>query len=126
MSIIIGATEKKSQEVSLKKTQAVYLIGAGIGDGQPTEEALVRGGRVLLRRPVAGHVKRIRDHQLSTVKVGAEHKRDFVHPADDGSGLGCHLPGGRLLKEGKITARGRGGDVRTKASSELYCSGIGK
>ena len=44
-----------------------YLIGAGVNRGQPAEEALVRRGRVLPRRPVARHVEGVADHQLTLV-----------------------------------------------------------
>lgn len=67
------------------------LIGAGVDCGQPAEEALVRCGRVLTRRPVPRHVVGVGDHQLSAVEVCAENKRDVLHPVDNGSGLGRYL-----------------------------------
>lgn len=67
------------------------LIGACVNCGQPAEEALVRCGRVLTRRPIPGHVVGVGDHQLSAVEVCTENKRDVVHPVDNGSGLDRHL-----------------------------------
>lgn len=45
------------------------LVGAGVRCGQPAEETLVSSGCVLTRCPVAGHVVRVGDHQLSTVEI---------------------------------------------------------
>lgn len=70
---------------------STHLIGAGVRCGQPTEEALVGGGRVLARRPVPRHVVGIRDHQLAAVQVGAQYERDVLHPVNDGSGFRRHL-----------------------------------
>lgn len=65
----------------------INLIGAGVRCGQPAEEALIRSGRVLARRPVPGHVVRVGDHQLSAMQVSTQNKWDVLHPVDDGSGL---------------------------------------
>lgn len=67
------------------------LIGAGVRCGQPTEEALVRGGRVLTWSPVTGHIVRVGDHQLSSVQVGTEDEGDILHPVNDGTSLRRHL-----------------------------------
>lgn len=68
-----------------------HQVGGGVDGGQPAEEGVVGGGRVLLRRPVPGAVKGVGDHQLATMQVGAQHKGDILHPADDGAGLWRHL-----------------------------------
>lgn len=67
------------------------LIGAGVGCGQPAEEAFIGGGRVLAGGPVPRHVVRVRDHQLSSVEVSAQNEGDVLHPLDDGSSLRGHL-----------------------------------
>lgn len=67
------------------------LIGAGVRCGQPAEEAFVRGGRVLARRPVARHVVRVGDHQLPSVQVRTEDKWDVLHPPDDSASLRGNL-----------------------------------
>jgi len=67
------------------------LIGAGVCCGQPAEEALIRSGCVLTRRPVPGHIIRVGDHQLSSVEAGSKNERNILHPADDSSGLRRHL-----------------------------------
>lgn len=68
------------------RQRRLYSVGAGVGCGQPAEEALVRGGGVLLRSPVLGHVVRVGHHQLPTVQVRTQDKRDVLHPVD-------HRPG---------------------------------
>ena len=71
-----------------------HQVGGGVDGGQPAEEGVIRRGRVLVRNPVPGAVVGIRDHQLSTVEVGAEHEGDVLHPADHGSGHRGNLDGG--------------------------------
>lgn len=68
-----------------------HQVGGGVDGGQPAEEGVVGGRRVLLRRPVPGAVEGVSDHQLTAVQVGAQHKRDVLHPADNGAGLWRHL-----------------------------------
>lgn len=69
-------------------------VGGGIDGGQPAEEGVVRRRRVLLGGPVPGAVEGVGDHQLPAVEVGAEHKGDVLHPADDSTGLWGDLTGG--------------------------------
>lgn len=68
-----------------------HMVGAGINGGQPAEKAVIRGWRVLFRGPVFGHVKRVGDHQLSSMQVSTENKWYSLHPADDGSCFWSHL-----------------------------------
>lgn len=68
-----------------------HMVGAGVNGGQPAEKAVIGGGRVLFRGPVSGHVKRVRDHQLSSMQVGAENKWYSLHPTDNGSRFWSHL-----------------------------------
>lgn len=68
-----------------------HQVGGGVDGGQPAEEGVVGGGRVLLRRPVPGAVEGVGDHQLAAVQVGAQHEGDVLHPADDSAGLRRHL-----------------------------------
>lgn len=68
-----------------------HMVGAGVNGGQPAEKAVIGRGRVLFRGPVFGHVKRVRDHQLSSMQVSAENKWYSLHPTDDGSRFWSHL-----------------------------------
>lgn len=107
---------KKTQRPSLlleEGDRAPNLIGAGVRRGQPAEEALVGGGRVLARRPVPRHVVGVGDHQLAAVQVGAQHKRDVLHPVDDGAGLRRHL--------GDETAEGSGTGTTLVRRLQLQC-----
>lgn len=74
-----------------RQEQRLHLVGAGVGCGQPAEEALIRSGRVLARSPVTRHVKRVGDHQFSSMEVCTQNKRDILHPPDYGSGLRGNL-----------------------------------
>lgn len=68
-----------------------HMVCAGVNSGQPAEETLVCSGSVLFWSPISGHVEGVRDHQLSSVEVSAEYKRDILHPADDRSRFWSHL-----------------------------------
>lgn len=69
------------------RRKRINLIGAGVRCSQPAEEAFIRSGCVLARCPVAGHVIRVGDHQLSTMEVSTKNKWDVLHPVDDSAGL---------------------------------------
>lgn len=68
-----------------------HQVRRGVDGGQPAKEGVVCCGGVFLRGPVTGAVKRIRDHELSTVEVRTEDEGNVLHPADDCTGLWCNL-----------------------------------
>lgn len=67
-------------------------VGGGVHHGQPAEKLVVWGGRVRPGDPVASAVVRVGHHQLAAMEVGAQDKRDGLHPADDRTRLRGNLP----------------------------------
>lgn len=67
------------------------VVGAGVDGGEPAEEAVIRSGGVFAWSPVSRHVERVRYHQLTAMQVGAQYKRDRLHPADHSTCLRGHL-----------------------------------
>lgn len=71
-----------------------HQVSRGVDGGQPAKESVVRRGGVLLRGPVTGAVEGVRNHQFPAVEVRTEHKRNILHPVDDGTSLWSNLAGG--------------------------------
>lgn len=106
---------------------STHLIGAGVRCGQPAEEALVGGGRVLAGRPVSRHVVGVSDHQLAAVQVGAQHERDVLHPVDDCSGFRRHLEAewqtwSKETSSPQLTSRGQC-DVTVSKNAKCFQGG---
>lgn len=56
-------------------------VGGCIGEGQPAEDVVIRGGGLLPAHPLgAGFVVREGHHQLPSLEVTAQHERDLLHP----------------------------------------------
>lgn len=56
-------------------------VGGCVGEGQPVEDVVIRGGGLLHDRPMgAGSVIREGHHQLPSLEVPTQHKRHFLHP----------------------------------------------
>lgn len=68
-----------------------HQVSRGVDGGKPTKEGIICCGGVFLGGPVTGAVEWIRNHQLPTMEVRAEHEGNILHPADDSAGLWCNL-----------------------------------
>lgn len=67
------------------------VVGACVDGCEPAEEAVIWGGGVFARSPVPCHVEGVRDHQFTTMQVGAQYEGDGLHPADHRTRLRSHL-----------------------------------
>lgn len=67
-------------------------VCGGIGVCKPAKDVVIWGGCVVLGFPQGPHhVVGVCHHQLSSLQIATQHKRNFFHPCDYCSCLNCHL-----------------------------------
>lgn len=76
-------------------------VGGGVGEGQPAEDVVVRGGGGLPAHQGAGFVVGEGHHQLSTLEVATQHEGHLLHPGDQSPRLHGNLRRGTTEEKGR-------------------------
>ena len=67
-------------------------VSGGIGVRKPAKDVVVWGRCVILGFPHRSHhIVGVRHHQLSSLQIATQHKRNFFHPCYYCPRLNCHL-----------------------------------
>jgi len=78
-------------------------VGGRVGEGQPAEDVVIRGGGLLPGHPLgSGFVVREGHHQLPSLDVTAQHKGHLLHPCDQSPRLHGNLQRGHGSGEDNV------------------------